>query len=550
MNSRSKVFTIILFLGFVVGVTPSCQTKTAEVDIVDTLKDPIKIDTGYISGTIIGNVGNEVHIYRGIPYAAPPVGNLRWKPPQPAESWKGVLKATEFGKACMQNPPPAGLKWFPKLPPQSEDCLNLNIWTPANSSSDKLPVMFWIHGGAFTAGSGSEPMYDGEMLARKGVVVVTTNYRLGMFGFLCHPELTSESPNHASGNYGLLDLIAALQWVQRNIAAFGGDPERVTIFGESAGSMAVNLLTASPLAKGLFQRAIGESGAQFVNSSFHPMFELADAQKYVAKKVSEIGIANDAIKTLRAKPADDVLKQLTSVSDTSQPIVDGWFLPQDVWTTYARGKQNDVPMIVGNTADEAKSLVGVAGTGLPPPSSSVAQYVAELKQYFGNLAEQFLKAYPAASDAEVLASFHALFRDAMFGWQMRSWARMQAKTGRSPVYRYYFSRRPPGPEGRRLGAMHGLDIAYVFGNFGSLSANMGIAFPWDNTDQEFSDIMTTYWTNFAKTGDPNGGSLPKWQPYNSVDDSALELGDRVGMRMHVNKAGLDCFDAYHRSLSQ
>jgi para-nitrobenzyl esterase len=543
MTMHAGLLSILLSMLSVTGIAASCRSKAPEAN---ALVDPVKIEAGLISGTVIGDVGKEVRIYRGIPYAAPPVGELRWKPPQPEAAWAGVRQAIEYGKACMQNPPPAGLIYSFKLPPQSEDCLYLNIWTPAKLSSDRLPVMFWIHGGGFTAGSGSEPQYEGEALSRKGVIVVTINYRLGVFGFLWHPELTSESPHHTSGNYAFLDQIAALQWVQRNIAAFGGDPNRVTIFGNSAGSTAVNTLTASPLSKGLFQRAIGQSGATFALwIYFSPMVRLAEAEKAGAKLVSEMGITHDAIMTLRAKPADEVLRELASVGESSGPIVDGLFLPQDVWTIYAQGKQNDVPMIVGNNADEATTLIGL---GLPQTSSSAAQYIADLKQRFGNLAGQFLKAYPAASEADAPASFHALFRDATFGWQMRTWARMQAKTGGSSVFRYYFSRKPPGSERDRLGAFHGLEIEYIFGNFGSGSYN--ISFPWDKKDREYVEIMTSYWTNFAKTGDPNGAGMPNWSAYNSIDDNVLELGDQVTMRTHVNAAGLDCFDAYHRSLTK
>jgi len=471
-------------------------------------------------------------VYRGIPYAAPPVGDLRWKAPQPAASWKGVRQATEFANGCMPTPSPVlpPIYKFVVAPSQSEDCLYLNVWTPAYSTGDKLPVMFSIHGGGFKIGSG---VLDGENLARKGVVLVTINYRLGVFGFFALPELTAESPHHASGNYGLMDQIAALQWVKKNIAAFGGNPKNVTIFGVSAGSAAVNLLTASPLAKGLFERAIGESGSAFADTSFSQMATGANAEQAGGKLASGMGATQDVLKTLRAKPADEVLKAIAYSDSLGSPIVDGWVVPQDVDTIYAQGKQNDVPTIVGITANE--------GTTLMPPINSATLFVADVKKRYGDMAGQFLKIYPADSDAKALESAYASFRDEVFGWEMRHWARMQTKTGHRPAYRYYFSHRPPGPEGERLGAFHGLDVAYVFGNF------MIYSFPWDDTDRKLSETIMSYWTNFAKTGDPNGAGLPKWPAYNPADDNVLDFGDPVSVLTHVNQAALDFFDAYRAS---
>jgi para-nitrobenzyl esterase len=490
--------------------------------------DAVKVEQGKVSGT--PGKSPDVRVYRGIPYAAPPVGDLRWKPPQPAAHWEGVRAAIEYGNACWQAPyPPAFSIYQSDLPPLSEDCLNLNVWTNAKSASAALPVMVWIHGGGFTRGAGSVASYDGENLARRGVVVVTINYRLGIFGFFAHPALTAESSHHASGNYALMDQIAALQWVKKNIAAFGGDPNRVTIFGESAGSWAVNTLTASPLAKGLFRGAIGESGA-----SFSPMTSLADAEKAGEKLATKVGGAPDSLKAMRAMPADALLKATSA--DAVRAIVDGWVLPQDVHTIYAEGKQNDVPMIVGNNSDE--------GTTLAPQAAAMtlAMYTAQAKQRFGNLTPQFLEAYPAGSDAEAVASFWASFRDDVFGWEMRTWAELQTKTGHHPIYRYYFSRRPPGDQGKRLGAFHASEIPYVFGNF-------TWPFPYDDADKNLSESVMSYWTNFAKTGDPNAGQLAKWPAYNADSDNVLVLGDRVEISMHVNRRGLDFYDVYHESLA-
>ena len=510
-----------------------------------TIVDPVKVEQGLLAGA--NGSSAEVRVYRGIPYATAPVGELRWKSPQPPAAWQGVRKATEYSNACWQTPYPAAAAIYQaQLPPLSEDCLYLNIWTPAKSDKDRLPVMVWIHGGGFTRGSAGSRTYDGEPLARKGAVIVTINYRLGVFGFFAHPALSAESGHHASGNYGLLDQIAALQWVQKNIAAFGGDPGRVTIFGESAGSWAVNALMASPLAKGLFHRAIGESGG-----SFSPMRALADEEKrgesLAATLASATGGNENAsggnttptsqpvLQTLRAKAAEDLLK--AAEAETVRPIVDGWVLQQDIATIFAQGKQNDVPLIVGYNADE--------GTTLAPQGANLkaAMFMGGAYQRYGALGDPFLKIYPAASDEQAVASFYSAYRDQAFGWEMRTWARAATRTGHHPVYLYYFSRRPPGPQSARLRAFHAAEIAYVFGTF-------TWPFPWEAADRKLSDAITGYWVNFAASGNPNGSTLPKWPAYNAKDDQVLELSDPIAVRSEVNKAGLDFFDGYYQSLAQ
>lgn len=518
---------------------------------LSALTDPVRVEQGQLSGTAGKNP--DVRVFRGIPFAAPPVGDLRWKPPQPPAAWPGVREAKESGHACWQIPYPAAATIYQAvLPTLSEDCLYLNVWTAAKSAKDRLPVMVWIHGGGFTRGAGSTSSYDGENLARKGVVLVTLNYRLGIFGFFAHPALTAESEHHASGNYALLDQIAALEWVRKNIEAFGGDPGRVTIFGESAGSWAVNSLMASPLAKGLFHRVIGESGG-----SFSPMKTLAEAEKAGERVASTLGAASsitsaaatgtpqgatkdtlkdtlqDTLKTLRAKSPEDLLK--ASNEPTVRPVVDGWVLPQDISTIFAQGKQNDVPLIVGNNSDE--------GTTLAPQGALVtsAVFVDGVNKRYGTLGDQFLKIYPAGSDSEAVASFFAAYRDQVFGWEMRAWARAAAKTGHQPVHLYYFSHRPPGPQSQRLRAFHASEIPYVFGNF-------IWPFPWEEADHKLSDAISSYWVNFAKTGDPNGEGLAKWPAYNPATDQAIEFGDQTSVRSGVNKAGLDFFDIYYQSL--
>jgi para-nitrobenzyl esterase len=513
-----------LAVGGCVGIAAHSIAASADV-----AADTVKVEQGLLSGTT-GNHAN-MRVFRGVPFAAPPVGELRWKAPQVPVPWKGTREAKEFSPVCWQSPyPDAARLYQSELPARNEDCLYLNIWTPAKTAAEHLPVMVWIHGGAFTRGSGSNLSYDGEILARKGTVVVTINYRLGMFGFFAHQELTAESGHHASGNYAMQDQIAALQWVKKNIAAFGGDPSRVTIFGESAGSWAVSVLMASPLAEGLFQRAIGESGG-----SFAPMKSLAEAERTGVGLAGSMGVTQDVLKTLRGKTAEELLK--ASDDKPTRAIVDGYVLSQDVYTIFSQGKQNDVALLVGNNSDE--------GTALAPQGAYVkaAQFASGAQTRFGSFAEEFLKIYPAGSDEEAVKSFYAAFRDQQFEWEMRTWARMETKTGHHGAYLYYFSRVPPGPQSKMLGAFHAADLAYVFGNF-------VWPFPWEETDKKLSDAMTSYWVNFATTGDPNGNGLMKWPVYNAGEDTLLEFGDQVGTRSGVNKTGLDFFDRFEQTLRE
>ena len=505
------------FLAVILIVTPA---------VVYAGDDPVRVEQGLLSGT--SGKSPQVRAYRGIPFAAPPVGDLRWKAPQPPAPWAGVREAKEFSHACWQTQYPAGSIYQAKLPPLSEDCLYLNIWTAAKSAKDRLPVMVWIHGGGFTRGSGISDAYDGENFARQGVVLVTINYRLGIFGFFAHPALTAESGHHASSNYALLDQIAALAWVKKNIQAFGGDPDRVTIFGESAGSWAVNALMATPLAKGLFQRAIGESGG-----SFSPMRTLADAEKLGETFAASVGASEDALKTLRGKSAEEILK--ASDAPVTRPIVDGWVLPEDVATIFAKGKQNDVPLIVGFNADE--------GTTLAPQGAMITAqaFTHGIRQRYGALSDEFLKIYPASSNEEAVSSYYAAYRDQTFGWEMRTWARMATASGHNAAYLYYFNHRPPGPNSSVLRAFHACEIPYVFGNF-------FWPFPWEDADHKLSATVSAYWVNFARTGDPNGEGLPKWPAYSSAGDQALEFGDTPSIHARVNKAGLDFFDTYYQSL--
>jgi para-nitrobenzyl esterase len=393
------------------------------------ISDPVRTDTGLVSGT--AGSTDEVRVFKGIPYAAPPLGDLRWHEPRPPSHWEGVRKADEFSAVCTQQQRgPAGATG----PAPSEDCLYLNIWTAAKSAAERRPVIVWTYGGAFTGGAGSLGMYNGDALARKGAVVVTYNYRLGIFGFLAHPELTKESGHNASGNYALMDMAAVLRWVQKNIANFGGDPKRVTIDGESAGSMLVSAMVASPQGKGLFQRAIGQSGA-WMGVNIGKMTTRAQAEENGQKMVQALGAAS--IAELRAKPADELLK---NARGQSAIIVDGWYVPEDLSITYENHKQNAVDVLVGSNHDE--------GTFFSRPGGgSAEQFTGNAKRRFNDMADAYLKLYPAGSDTEAGASQLAAFRDE-FGWAMREWAQLQSERGKAKAYLYYFTHVPPTAPGQ------------------------------------------------------------------------------------------------------
>jgi len=489
--------------------------------------EPIRVETGLLSG--VAGSFEDVRVFKGIPFALPPVGDRRWRAPEPPVKWEGVRAADTFSANCMQRaagggnfPPYGGDRSATKM---SEDCLYLNVYTAAASAADKRPVMVWIHGGALTSGAGA--IYQGEDLARKGVVVVTINYRLGVFGFLAHPELTKESAAHASGNYGFLDQITALQWVQKNIASFGGDPARVTIFGESAGSWSVNYLMASPLARGLFHRVIGESGGEFA-----PARTLADAEKAGAQFAQSVGAASLA--ALRAVPAEDLGK---ANAPQTAANVDGWFLPQEVHAIFSNGKQNDVPLLIGSNADEGSIFTQATVTG--------ATFREQVQRRYGADAAAFLALYPFSTDEQARAAQAASMRDQTFGWEMRTWARAQTATGRSKAYLYYFSHVPPLANAAWLGAQHGAEIPYAM-NWPNGKHSTEVA--WTATDKQLAAQVSSYWVNFATTGDPNGGDLPKWPAYRTADDQAMIFGDTVAVKAVPNKPALDFLDGYYERL--
>jgi para-nitrobenzyl esterase len=453
------------------------------------------------SGVVEGKEAGPAHAFLGIPYAAAPVGDLRWKPPVPVAKWDGVRKATEFGSHCMQTNV-FGDMVFPD-PGGSEDCLSLNVWVPAKAQG-KLPVMVWIYGGGFVAGGTSEPRQHGEVLAQQGVIVVSMNYRLGIFGFFVHPELAKESEHHAAGNYGLLDQTAALRWVHENIAAFGGDAGNVTIFGESAGSFSVSALMASPLAKGLFQKAIGESGSAFSRSglTFAPLAEREEKDAKLAS--SALGVSTLA--ELRAVPAQTLLDAFSKPGGPGAfsfgPDVDGYFLPESVPAIFAAGKQNDVALLAGWNHDEG-------GPGVPADKSAMDARKETADKEFGAKAPEFLKLYAGDTEAQARRSMADFAGDRFIAFSTWGWLEAQVKTGKQPVYRYRFDLAfPVGPNEPPRGAYHSVEIEYVFGQ---LDSKTGVT--WRPEDRTLSATMQKYWSNFARSGDPNEPGLPKWPVY-------------------------------------
>ncbi|HEX5432195.1 MAG TPA: carboxylesterase family protein [Bryobacteraceae bacterium] len=497
------------------------------------ISDPVRLDSGMISGTS-GSLSG-VRVFKGIPFAAPPVGDLRWRAPQPVKAWEGVRKADQFGPMCMQGGGRGGRggRGGP-APRMSEDCLYLNIWTAAASSKDRRPVMVWIHPGGYTSGSGASPGTDGDALAQKGVVLVTINYRLGVFGFFSYPELTQESDRRGAGNQAFMDQTAALRWVQKNIAGFGGDPKNVTVFGDSAGSASIANLMASPQTKGLFRRAIGESGA-WMGLSVTSMRSLADAEKAGTKTAESLNA--HSLAELRALSAEKVLR----AGRGGGPVIDGWFLPEDVGTIFAQGKQAGIPILVGSNQDE--------GTFFSRPTTADA-WIKRAKQRFGDMADQYLKLYPAGSDAQANASELAAFRDEL-GWVMRNWARLQTKTGKSKAYLYYFTHQPPstgapsqnGFPARGSGATHGSEAQYVFQN---LLGNRA----WTPLDRQVSNTLSSYWVNFAANGNPNGKGVSKWTAFNEKNNSRMVLGDEAAMGPGLSEDRVDFFQAWYDRLAK
>ena len=497
------------------------------------------VETGL--GTLEGErVGGDdgVLVFRGVPYAEPPVGDARWRAPAAKASWEGTRSAATFGPACWQRLTPESSIYTRGDLDRNEDCLYLNVWTAAEQATEARPVMVWFHGGGHTGGWGSAQIFDGASLANKGVVLVTINYRLGPFGFLAHPALTAESPHAASGNYGLLDKVAALEWVRDNIAAFGGDPGNVTIFGQSAGSWSVCYLMASPLASGLFHKAIGHSGGCFRGG--RP--DLPAAHEAGLAAAVDLGVEGDGAEALTALRALDAEAVLDSGLG-SGAIVDGWFMPQPARAIFEAGEHNEVPVIVGALANEGTTLYANM------PERTEAELVSMLREQYGDHAATLLAAYEPEVGKSSKWGAQAIQADRSFVWEMRTWART-VETAGNDAYLYFFSQAPPlfriyvperaaidmpdGPNG--YGAYHSGDLAYAFGNTGLV----GIG--WTEWDHEISRAMTQYWVNFARTGDPNGGGLATWPRYEAAADEWLEFGSDIKTTGEVRKEKLDLFD--------
>ncbi|WP_404337938.1 carboxylesterase/lipase family protein [Sphingomonas sp. MMS12-HWE2-04] len=475
---------------------------------------------GDVSGITL-NSG--VEAWLGIPFAAPPVGDLRWRPPQPAAPWQGVHPATQFAPSCMQPLRDHGIAYYVGDDPVAEDCLYLNVWARKGARADaRLPVIVYVYGGSFVAGSARKPLYVGDRLAAKGAIVVGFNYRLGALGFLAHPDLTAESPAHASGNYGVLDQIAALQWVHDNIAAFGGDPARVTIMGQSAGAISLALLQASPAAKPLFQRIIALSGSPYLSAGTGRSQTLASGEAAGTAFQQKLGAPD--LTALRRIPADRIV---AAQGPLAMPIVDGLAVPRDPAEVYAAEAQADVPILLGTVRDEALSPLAAVST--------LADYRAALAKSFGDRADAVAAQYPARSDAEVPTAARALAHDIGFSTMMRSWARMQATHGKAPVYAYWFDRRHPYSAGVRFtdldpattGVNHTDDVPYWLGTFESLNGPRRTR-DWSPADRALGDRMQAAILAFAATGDPNSPALGiSWPRYDTRSERMAGFGDTV-----------------------
>lgn len=497
---------VILFLAAFIR-----QAVIAQTDNV-----PLQVKTA--NGILEGTNESGIRSFKGVPFAQPPIGDLRWKEPQPVKNWEGVRKADKFGPRAMQRALFGDMGF--RSNGVNEDCLYLNIWTPARSGNERLPVMVYFYGGGLMAGDGSEPRYDGESMSRNGIVAITVNYRLTVFGFFAHPELTKESPHHSSGNYGLLDQKAALQWVQQNVAAFGGDPKKVTIAGESAGSLSVSALMASPLSKNLIAGAIGESGSLLGTL---PPVPLAEAEELGSKFASSIGA--NSLAALRAMSAAEILEATAKPTTPRFPVtIDGYFFPKSPEQIYASGEQAHVPLLVGWNSEEMNYRF-IMGQDKPTKDN----YTKTVQKLYGERAGEALKLYDGATDEEVENVATALAADRFIGYSTWKWSDLQSKTGGKPVYRYLYSRArpkmraemgnvtaglaggvvkssdstPKAPPAR--GAVHSAEIEYALGN---LPTNR--TYDWQPEDYKVSEIMQAYFANFIKTGNPNGLGLPIW----------------------------------------
>jgi len=492
----------------------------------------VTTDCGVLEGFWAQTPGkSDIATFLGVPFTKPPVGELRWRAPEPPDSWPGVREAKSYGPACSQLimgengflgviadafeveiPEPLPIDY-------SEDCLYLNVYSESLDPQARRPVMVWIHGGGFQFGTGAG--YDPQHLVRKGVVVVTINYRLGVLGFLAHPELSAESPHGASGNYGQLDQIESLEWVKRNIAAFGGDPDNVTIFGESAGGQAVDQLMVSPPAAGLFHRAISQSGAGVSVHTYlkKPGFTPFSAESRGEAFAKSVGAASLA--ALRKMEVDSLVQAAATFPGVTGPIIDGYAIAEHPAQSFRQAHVHPVPFMLGSNGEEGTALYwGSPMAEMPPPVDTVEKYRDEIQRVFGADADRVLELYPASNDEEMLASSKDLLGDSLFGAQAHYVAKHLALAGRPP-YLYFFSRKPAGKAGEILGAFHASEISYVFGTsvLGTLVGD----------DLKMSDTIQDYWVQFARTGDPNGPGRPHWTPFDVQQNQYMEFGRTAGM---------------------
>jgi para-nitrobenzyl esterase len=475
-------------------------------------------------GAVSGTAENGISIFKGIPFAAPPVGDLRWKAPAPVRPWSGLRKADAFANACMQAPHSQG-----NTAPVSEDCLYLNVWTPAKSASEKIPVIVWIHGGGFVGGSTSIGMYDGGGYARKGVVLVSLAYRLGPYGFMAHPELSRES-RHGSGTYGIQDLLAGLQWVKANVSAFGGDPDNVTIFGHSAGSAAVSFLAASPLSKGLFHRVIAMSGSSFAPllSSEQGGFGMSIPTLETAEATGSAFLSKLGAKTIAEarKLSADTIQSATGGAMAFRPAADGYVLSNDMPTLYRQGKFNDTPVLLGHTSDETLAFGG-------SQSVTPVDFEKQMKEQFGAQADAVLNAYPHATDADAVRATRHVRNDTSFGWNMWTWAREQSEHGKGKVFSYYYNNHRPQAEG----SGHGSDVPFHF-------QTLTVRGTPSKEDLALSEMISSYDVNFAKTGDPNGRGLPPWPAFTDKNQQVMVFDAAPSARTYPLLQNVKVLDTY------
>jgi para-nitrobenzyl esterase len=512
---------------------------TATLTVQTAAVRQVKTEGGVVSG--VPGRDPSISVYKGIPFAAPPVGKGRWAAPGPVVPWTGVRVGDAFGASCIQvmvEEVTPVTKEFMAFGDVSEDCLFLNVWTPATSASEKRPVFVYLHGGGFTGGSGQVPVYDGEGLAKKGLVAITINYRLGVLGFLAHPELSKESGHNASGNYGLMDQVAALAWVRKNIAAFGGDPNRVTVAGQSAGGMSVHALIGSPLAKGLFQRAVVESGGSNLGGGISMGSRgLADAEAAGVKFAESKGAKSLA--ELRAMTWQKITEPVPAPAGTRgpagggmrfSPIVDGYFSPLSNREAVQQGKFNDVPILTGVNLGE---LAGM--TPQPPPTAEVFRNQAERR--YGAMAAEFLRLYPAANDQQARDAHERSSRDSSLV-SLYLWARERAKTSKTPAFIYLWDHAIAGPDAAKYGAFHTAEVPYVLNTLDRSPR------PFVDADHKIAAMASSYWANFAATGDPNGKGLPRWAPA-SAKPEVMEVGDKTAP---VSAADADRFAFFEKFL--